>query len=186
MTTHTGLRSTQVRTTAHDIHRLTHPQLPYDIGLLLLRLTVGPIMVAHGTQKLFGWFGGPGLEGTASFFKASGYPAAKTLAILAALAETGGGLGLALGLLTPLAGAAVLVSLVNAIGVKWNGGLFAPAGFEYELLLAVSAGALCLMGAGALALDRAIPPLRQHRLTHGAIAALLGVLTAALFLILRH
>ncbi|WP_340373970.1 DoxX family membrane protein [Streptomyces sp. SS7] len=85
-------------------------------------------MVAHGTQKLIGWFGGPGLDGTAAFFKAGGYPSVKALAILAGPAETGGGPGLVLGLLTPLGGAAVLVSLVNAIGVKGDGGFFAPAG----------------------------------------------------------
>ncbi|WP_240466701.1 DoxX family protein [Streptomyces sp. S5] len=78
-----------------------------DAGLLLLRIAVGAIMAAHGAQKLFGWFGGGGIDGTAQFFTSVGYPAGEAMATVAALTETFGGLALILGLLTPLAAAAV-------------------------------------------------------------------------------
>jgi putative oxidoreductase len=74
-----------------------------DIGLLLLRLTVGLTLAAHGTQKLLAWFGGPGLDGTGQFFEMLGFHPGRRYALMAGLAETGGGLLLALGLLMPLA-----------------------------------------------------------------------------------
>lgn len=116
----------------------------YDGGLLLLRLALGLTVAAHGVQKLFGWFGGGGLEGTGQFFEMSGYPAGETMALIAGLSETLGGLALALGLLTPLAGAAVFGTMINALAVKWGGGFFAPEGVEYEILLAAGAAALAL------------------------------------------
>lgn len=159
---------------------------PHDVGILILRIALGVIMIAHGTQKLFGWFGGGGIDGTAAFFEKSGYPAARMMAVVAALCETGGGLALILGLLTPLAGAAVLGTMINAIGVKWGGGFLASnGGFEFELLLAGAAGALCLLGAGAISVDRAIPSLRQHKPSYGVGAALLGVITGAILLLIR-
>src|SRR5262245_53302210 len=87
----------------------------YNIGLLILRLAVGLTMAAHGTQKLFGWFNGGGLDGTGQFFSSVGYPSGKTMAVIAGLSETLGGLGLTLGLITPLAGAAVAGTLINAL-----------------------------------------------------------------------
>ena len=74
-----------------------------DIGLLLLRLTAGLTLAAHGTQKLFGWFGGPGLDATGQFFEMIGFTPGRRHALMAGLAETGGGLLLTLGLFTPLA-----------------------------------------------------------------------------------
>ncbi|MEU3980610.1 DoxX family protein [Streptomyces sp. NPDC026672] len=159
---------------------------PHDVGLLLLRLVLGTALVAHGAQKLFGWFGGGGIDGTAQFFEASGYPAARFLAVVAGLIETAGGIGLALGLLTPLAAAAVLGDMINAIGVKWGGGFFAPEGVEYELLLACAVGALTLSGPGRIAADRSLPLLREHRLGYGGVALLVGVVTAAIFLVIRN
>jgi putative oxidoreductase len=73
-----------------------------DIGLLLLRLTVGLTLAAHGAQKLFGWFGGPGLDAIAQFFTMLGFPPGRRNALMAGLAETGGGLLLALGFLRRL------------------------------------------------------------------------------------
>ena len=78
-----------------------------DIGLLLLRLTVGLTLAAHGTQKLFGWFGGPGLDATGQFFEMIGFTPSRRHALMAGLAETGGGLLLAVGLLPPVASALV-------------------------------------------------------------------------------
>ncbi|MFB8002625.1 DoxX family protein [Nocardia sp. NPDC056000] len=158
---------------------------PYDPGLLVLRLVVGLTMAAHGTQKLFGWFSGGGIDGTAAFFDSSGYPAARTMAVIAGLTETFGGLGLALGLLTPLAGAAVVGTLLNALAVKWGGGFFAPKGVEYELLLTAAAATLTLTGPGAYALDRYLPALRTPRLAYGLAALVLAVVSAGLVLLIR-
>lgn len=158
----------------------------HDVGLLLLRLVLGLTMAAHGAQKLFGWFGGGGVSGTGQFFTASGYPAGDAMAVLAGLTETLGGLGLALGLLTPLAGAALVGTMINAIAVHGAGSFFAPAGIEYELLLTVGAAALALTGPGRYAVDRALPVLRGHRLAHGAAAVALGVVLAGALLLVRN
>ena len=150
-----------------------------DIGLLLIRVVAGLTMAAHGTQYLFGWFGGGGLAGTAKFFASTGYRAADLMAVIAGLSETFGGLGLAVGLLTPLAGAAVVGTMINAMAVKWSGGFFAPRGVEYELLMATVAAAIAITGPGRFAADRAVPLLRTHRLASGAGAVALGVVIAA-------
>ncbi|CAM5269689.1 DoxX family protein [Streptomyces avidinii] len=157
----------------------------HDTGLLLLRLVLGPTMAAHGSQKLFGWFGGGGISGTGQFFTASGYPAGDAMAVLAGLTETLGGLGLVLGLLTPLAGAAIVGTLINAIAVHGAGAFFAPKGIEYELLLTAGAAALALTGPGRYAVDRFLPVVRSHRLAHGALAVALGVILAAVLLLVR-
>ncbi|TXS51548.1 DoxX family protein [Streptomyces sp. t39] len=156
----------------------------HDGGLLLLRLALGLTVAAHGAQKLFGWFGGGGIEGTGQFFAMSGYPSGETMAVIAGLSEVLGGLGLALGVLTPLAGAAVLGTLVNAVAVKWGGGFFAPAGVEYEVLLAAGAGALALTGPGRIAVDRLLP-LPAHRFGHGVAAVVIGLAAAGLVLLVR-
>ncbi|MFB6675034.1 DoxX family protein [Streptomyces sp. NPDC056390] len=161
------------------------PAHAYDLGLLVLRLALGLTMAAHGAQKLFGWFGGGGIDGTGQFFAASGYPSPKAFAAVAGLSETLGGLGLALGLLTPLAAAAVAGTLVNAIAVKWGGGFFAPQGIEYELLIALGAVALALTGPGRIAIDRFLPGLRSHRLGYGVGAVALGAVVAGITLLLR-
>ncbi|GAA2438492.1 DoxX family protein [Streptomyces macrosporus] len=157
----------------------------HDAGLLLLRVALGAIMAVHGAQKLFGWFGGGGVEGTGMFFASLGYPAPEAFAVVAALAETLGGLALVLGLLTPLAGAAVLGTMINAVAVKWGGGFFSPEGVEYELLLVAGAAALALAGPGRWAVDRALPVLRSHRLAHGVAAVVLGLVVAGVTLLLR-
>src|SRR5712672_4093980 len=111
-----------------------------DIGLLLLRLTLGLTLAAHGTQKLFGWFGGSGLDATGEFFEMIGFLPGRRQALLAGLAETGGGLLLALGLLTPVAAAIVFsVMLVAAVSVHIKKGFFITnGGYEYTLVLGVS------------------------------------------------
>ncbi|PZH04628.1 DoxX family protein [Streptomyces sp. NTH33] len=154
----------------------------YDVGLLIVRVVLGLTIAAHGAQKLFGWFGGGGLEGTGQFFTMSGYPSGETMAAIAGLSETLGGLGLVLGLLTPLAGAAVLGTMINALAVKWGGGFFAPQGVEYEVLLIAGAAGLALTGPGRIAADRFLPGLRAHRLGHGVAAVVL----AGLVLLIRN
>src|SRR5215470_5121297 len=116
-----------------------------NIGILLLRLAVGLTLSAHGSQKLFGWFGGPGLNSTGYFFEERlGFHPGRRHALLGGLAETGGGLLLALGLLTPLAAAAVISVMVVAVfSVHAQKGLFMHnGGYEYNLVLAVAALAL--------------------------------------------
>nr|WP_243408102.1 DoxX family protein [Frankia canadensis] len=156
-----------------------------DLGLLLLRATIGAIMFAHGTRKLFGWFGGEGLDSTAAFFAKVGYPASKAFAVIAALSETLGGIGLALGLLTPLATAAILGTMINAMAIRWDGAFFAPKGIEYEILIAMVAVALALTGPGRHSVDDRLPVLRSHRLDVGAGAVILGGATAAIVLLIR-
>ena len=100
-----------------------------DVGLLLLRLTLGLTFAAHGAQKLFGWFGGPGLGAVGQFFEMLGFAPGRRYALMAGLAETGGGLLLALGLLTPVGAALVFgVMLVAAVTVHIEKGFFAQNG----------------------------------------------------------
>jgi putative oxidoreductase len=156
-----------------------------NTGLLVLRLGVGATMAAHGTQKLFGWFDGGGLDGTERFFAASGYPSAKAFAVLAGVSETLGGIGLILGLITPLAAAAILGTMLNAISVKW-GSFFNPNGVEYETILAVAAASLALTGAGGFALDRFVPGLRDYKIGYGLAAIALAFLAAGITLLIRN
>jgi len=125
-----------------------------DIGLLLLRLTIGLTLAAHGAQK-FGWFGGPGLDVIGQFFEALGFSPGRRHALLAGLVETVGGLFLALGFLTPAAAALTFsVMLVAAVSVHVKKGFFvASGGFEYNLVLGVAGLTVAFTGPGALSLD---------------------------------
>ena len=158
--------------------------LSKDIGLLMVRVVAGLTMAAHGTQYLFGWFGGGGLAGAATFFSRSGYQHADLMAVIAGLSETLGGLGLTVGLLTPLAAAAIVGTMVNAMAVKWSGGFFAPRGVEYELLMAVAVAAVAIAGPGRFAVDRFVPVLRDHRIRYGVTGVALGIVVAVLTLVL--
>lgn len=136
---------------------------PADWGLFLLRLTLGVIFFAHGSQKVLGWFGGPGLGGTVHYMARMGIPA--PLAYLAAFTELLGGIALILGLLSRLAsmGLAVnmLVAILTAPGPK---GFFAPKGFEYPLALLAMAVLIVLAGPGQIAVaDLEARILRRRR-----------------------
>jgi putative oxidoreductase len=126
-------------------------------GLLLLRVVAGGTIFAHGAQKLFGWFGGAGLRGTAGFFEGLGFRPALPLTFLAGLAETGG-LLFAAGLLTPLAALGMTIVMLNAIAVvHWSKGFFnSNGGLEFPLLLATVAVSVSAIGPGRFSLDRAI------------------------------
>ena len=126
-----------------------------DIGLLLLRLVVGLTLAAHGAQKLFGWFGGPGLTKTAAGMEQLGFVPGRRNAILAGLTEAGGGLLLALGLATPLAAALVFaVMLVAGVSAHLKQGFFLQNhGYEYTLTLGLAALSVAFTGPGPLSLD---------------------------------
>jgi putative oxidoreductase len=126
-------------------------------GLLLLRVVVGGTMFAHGAQKLFGWFGGPGLKGMAGMLGNMGFRAPALTALGVALAECGG-LLFALGFLTPLAALGIAVVMLNAIALVhfkngfWNGN----KGYEFNLVLLTVAVAVAATGPGRFSIDRAL------------------------------
>ena len=126
-------------------------------GLLLLRVVVGATMFSHGAQKLFGWFGGHGLRGTAGFFESLGWRMPLAMAFLAGLAETSG-VAFALGFLTPLAALGIAVVMLNAIlVVHWRNGFFnSNGGVEFPLTLATVAVAVAATGPGRFSIDRLI------------------------------
>ena len=126
-----------------------------EYGLLLLRLVVGLLFAGHGAQKLFGWFGGGGPQGTAAFFSSLGYRRPAAMAILAGLSELGGGLLLTTGLLTPVAAFLLATVMLNAIAtVVWPKGFL--GGYEFEVTLMTVAVALAATGPGEISLDDAI------------------------------
>jgi len=155
-----------------------------DLGLLALRLGVGATLVAHGTQKLFGWFGGHGLAGTAGFFDSIGFTPGRANALLAGAGEAGGGSLLALGLATPVAGAAVAGTMAVAASMHKDNGFFAQdGGLEYPAVLALTAGAIALSGPGRLSLDAAF----GHRANrHWMRAVGLGGVPVAVALVTRR
>jgi putative oxidoreductase len=127
------------------------------LGTALLRATVGGLFVGHGTQKLFGWFGGSGLEGTRGFMDKLGMKPAKRNALAVGAAETTGGTLLALGLLTPLAGALLTGTMASAVRLVHgkNGPWNSDGGYEYNLVLAAAVFALTDAGPGDWSLDAA-------------------------------
>src|SRR5436309_3028597 len=106
-----------------------------DIGRLFLRGVLGPLFVGHGTQKLFGWFGGHGLEGTAGFFEKLGLRPGKRHATAAGITETGGGLLLTLGAATPVAATMISATMLTAIRKVHlaKGPWVTQGGYEYNL-----------------------------------------------------
>ncbi len=137
-----------------------HKLLKSDAGLaaLALRVPVGIILAAHGAQKLFGWFGGYGLEGTGQWMASIGLEPGYLMALLAGSAEFFGGLALALGLLTrPAAAVSAFTMLVAIFSVHIEHGLFLTNnGYEYALALFAATVALTIQGAGSYAADNAI------------------------------
>ncbi|HEX7733763.1 MAG TPA: DoxX family protein [Ktedonobacteraceae bacterium] len=129
--------------------------LSLSLGLLLLRLVCGLTLAAHGAQKLFGWFGGPGIAKQIAGFERDGLHPAIFWAALVVLGELGGGLSLAVGLLTPLGAAGIFAAMLMAIlKVHWKNGFWnGKRGIEFPLSLLAGASALGLTGPGTIALD---------------------------------
>jgi putative oxidoreductase len=154
-----------------------------DVGLLALRLGVGSALAAHGSQKLFGWFGGYGPEGTGQFMDSLGFAGGgKRNAILAGLGEFGGGTLLALGLATGPAGAAVAGTMTVAGSTHVPNGFFnTSGGYELPATFGLVGTALALAGPGRFSLDHAL----GHRLNRRwmAVVGLLSTVGSAAYLI---
>jgi putative oxidoreductase len=129
-----------------------------NLGLFILRVVVGLLFVGHGAQKLFGIWGGHGLTGTAGFFEGIGLKPGRVHATSAGVLEFGGGALLALGLLTPIASAALIAVMAAAvISVHYTKGLWSTnGGYEYNLVLSSAAFALAATGPAAWSLDHAL------------------------------
>ena len=126
-------------------------------GILFLRIVIGGTMAAHGAQKLFGWFGGPGLAGIRGWLGGMGFRMPAVMALLVAAAETSG-LVFAFGLATPFVAAVIATGLVVAIGsVHWRNGFFnGNQGYEFPLALIAAVVAVAATGPGRFSIDRAI------------------------------
>jgi putative oxidoreductase len=140
-------------------------------------VVVGLLFVGHGSQKLFGSFGGHGIEGTGNFFESLGMRPGRRNALAAGVAEALGGALLALGLLTPLAAALLIAVMVVAIvTVHAPKGIWSTeGGYEYNLVLATAAFAVACTGAGRYSLDNALN-LGLHGEGWGLAALAAGVL----------
>lgn len=151
-----------------------------DLGLLVLRLGVGLPFALHGAQKLFGWFGGGGPRGTAAYFASLGFGDGRAAALLAGTAELLGGLGLAAGVLTPLAAAGIAGTMTTAALVNdaEHGFWSVAKGWELNGYLIVVAVAVAIAGPGAASLDAVLgvgPGGEPVAGVLGAAVALVGV-----------
>jgi putative oxidoreductase len=155
-----------------------------DVGLLILRILLACVLYAHATQKVFGWFSGPGLDGAAAIFDKLGQRPGRTMAVVAALCESSAAFLLLLGAVTPL-GAAIAagtmfvagMSMVSMAGTFWN----AAGGGEYPFVLAAASVVLAFTGAGAYSLDAAFET-PWHQAGDGP-SVLIGIGAVALALI---
>jgi putative oxidoreductase len=152
-----------------------------EAGLLLLRVVLGLTMAAHGTQKAFGWFGGHGMSGTSAWLGSMGFRPGRLQANALVLAEFGGGLCMAVGLLTPFAAAGIIgVMVVAIVTVHWVNGFFnTPGGFEFNLLIATAAAALAFTGPGPVSMDNALG-WTPSGVRWGLIAIAIGVLAGVI------
>jgi len=151
----------------------------YDAAVLILALGVGLTFAAHGAQKAFGWWGGPGLDGWRGALTHMGFRPVSLFAAASIGAELGAGLALAIGLFTPIA-AAILVAqtLVIIFIAHWSKGFFnGKGGIEFPLLLGIGAAAVGLLDPGTVTLDHALgltfePVVRLAILAVGLLAGL--------------
>jgi putative oxidoreductase len=150
-----------------------------NTGLLILRIVAGLLLAAHGSQKLFGWFGGYGIAGTGGWLESLGFKPGKALAVVTGLAELAGGLALAIGLLTPLAAAVVIGTMTVAAWTHAASGLWATnGGYELPLLYAVVGAVLAFTGAGDYSVDNVLG--LSFSPVYGVAAIVLGIVAAAI------
>lgn len=159
-----------------------------SIGLLVARVVIGLLMAAHGAQKLFGWFGGYGLDKTGEFFVHLGFQPGRAFAAAASVSEIVSGLLVALGFLGPI-GPAVMISvmIVAAVTVHWEHGLFASTnGIELPLLYAAVAFGLALTGPGSYSLDALFGIAGRWTSTATALVLAVGIIAGFGNLALRR
>ena len=145
-----------------------------SIGTLALRGVVGPLFVGHGTQKLYGWFGGHGPEGTGGFFESLGLRPGVKHARAAGMAEAAGGALLTLGALTPVASTLISATMLTAMRKAHlkNGPWVTEGGYEYNLVLVAAMTALADSGPGRPSVDAALfPRLNGPALAVASLAA---------------
>jgi len=129
-----------------------------NIGLLILRVIVGIVFMAHGAQKIFVW----GIDGVTAGFAGMGVPAPAVVATLVAFGELLGGIALIAGVLTRLASLGLAIIMVGAVTLAHlPAGFFAPEGYEFTLTLAAASLALMFAGAGQLSVDAALAKRRR-------------------------
>jgi len=149
------------------------------LGLLILRVVIGLIVAGHGFQKLFGWWGGPGINGWVGAMNRMRIRPPVAWAWISTLAEVFGGLGLAVGLLTPLPSLAIAGSMLVAIAlVHWPKGFWtSKGGYEFNLSILGAIAAIALIGPGAYSLDAALGIHLPQPLTVivGTVLVLVGV-----------
>lgn len=158
-----------------------------DLGLLLLRFGVGGTFFAHGAQKVFGLWGGPGITGFAQVLDGFGFVESVALAWVVGVTELVAGAFVVLGVLTPLAAAGLLALMIDAVVLKAVNGFFvaSPAGagaVELEVVLGLAAAAIVLTGPGRVALDNGRTWHRRPA-PWGVLALLVGVAAAVLVLV---
>jgi putative oxidoreductase len=126
-----------------------------DYGILFLRVVVGSVFFAHGAQKLFGWWGGGGLRGTAGWLDSTGFRPPLVMAVMVALSESSGAL-LVVGVATPLVALALAATMVVAVGTAhWKNGFWSgKGGYEFNLVLWSAAVAIAAIGPGRFSIDR--------------------------------
>jgi putative oxidoreductase len=150
------------------------------LGRLILRFAVGGFFIGHGTQKLFGWFGGQGIDATAEGFEHLGLRPGKAHAVAAGTAEAGGGTLIALGAATPLAASVLTATMLTAINrVHLSKGPWVmKGGYEYNVVLIAAVLALAETGPGSPSVDAALGN-EKHGARWAAFALALGLLGAA-------
>lgn len=157
-----------------------------DLGLLILRLALGGVFVAHGAQKLFGVLGGPGPDGFAQMLQGMGFRESATLSLVTGVTELGGGALLVLGLFTPLAAAGLVGVMVNAVALQFGAGFFASSGgVEYEVVLGCLGLGLLFTGPGRVALDNGRSWFR-HPLAGGLVGLVVAAGASAAVFFLFH
>ena len=155
--------------------------MPTDLAVLILRLAIGAVIFGHGAQKLFGWWGGPGLAGATAMFgghlrlRPAGF-----WALVGSLSEVAGGVLLMLGLLGPAGPVAVVAAMLMALTVHWPKFWSQEGGIEYPLVLLIAGLALGVAGPGAYSVDAALgwQLVTPATLVGGLVAAVVGVFVA--------
>lgn len=161
-----------------------------DLGLLFLRIGIGGVFFGHGMQKVFGLWGGPGIDGFARALEGSGFTQPVTLSWVTGLTELIGGAFVVLGVLTPLAATGLLAIMINTVIVNWGAGIFVGPGaavnaVEYDLALGLAAAALVFTGPGRIALDNGRTWHRRPA-PWGVLALVIGVAASLLVFFLLH